>query len=115
MQDEDLLNDRYDYSGQEWTARLKQQLPDRMRVIVEGGYEVCNYQSLNTATIWGLFLDLDDWRRDRSPFVSVTLERPFGDLLQARLRYGFERNLSTDEYYNYNASHTVSFDLELGF
>jgi len=115
MQDEDLFNDRYDYSGHEWTARLTQQLPDRMRLIVEGGYEVRNYQSLTTAAIWGLSANLDDWRKDHSPFASVMLERPFGELLQARLRYGFEGNLSTDEYYHYNASHTVLFDLEFGF
>ena len=115
MQDEDLLNDRYDYSGHEWTARLTQQLPDRLRLIVEGGYEMRNYRSLTTATICGLSLDLDDWRKDRSPFASVMIEKPFGDLLQARLQYGFEGNRSTDEYYDYNESHSISFDLEIGF
>ena len=60
-------------------------------------------------------MDLEDWRKDRSPFASVMFEKPFGDVLQARLRYGFEANLSTDVYYDYDASHKVSFDLEFGF
>ena len=74
-----------------------------------------NYQSLTTATLWGLALDLDNWRKDRSPFASIVLEKPFGDLLQARLRYGYEGNLSNDDYYNYDKSHTISFDFEFGF
>ena len=54
LQYEDLLNDRYDYIGHDWSARLTQQLPDRLRLIVEGGYEIRNYQSLTTSAIWGI-------------------------------------------------------------
>ena len=113
--DEDILNDRYDYSGHEWSARLTQQLPMRMRLVAEGGYEIRNYQTITTQAALGAILLSDDFRIDRTTFGSLVLEKPLGDRINTQLIYRFERNLSTDTYYDYNSRHNLSVNFEIGF
>jgi hypothetical protein len=115
FQDTDILNDRYDYSGHEWTARLTQQLPNRRRVIVEGGYEIRNYQALTTLASLDLSFDLSTLRKDRNPYFSLTFETPLGERVNSRLVYDFERNLSTDVYYDYKERHSFSVNFDFNF
>ncbi len=113
--DADLFNDRYDYEGHEWTAKLTQQLPLRLRLILEGGFEIRNYGGREALDVGGDAIGDGVFREDRTTFASVTFEQPMTPRIDLGLWYGFQQNRSNDLYYDYDARHTISMDLKLGF
>ncbi|MDP6778264.1 MAG: hypothetical protein QGI83_16020 [Candidatus Latescibacteria bacterium] len=113
--DVDLFNDRYDYEGHEWSAKLTQQLPLRLRLVLEGGYEIRSYDGREALDVDGNAIAEGLFREDRETFASVTLEQPLTSRLDMGIWYGYQRNLSNDLYYNYGARHSLSVDLKLGF
>ena len=113
--DADLLNDRYDYGGHELTARLTRQLPLRMRLVMEGGYEIRNYEEGTSQEILGLITETGLLRRDKNSTVSFALEKPLGQRIQSRILYGFQKNSSNDIFYDYTSRHSLSIDFEVGF
>ena len=113
--DTDVFNDRYDYEGHEWTARLTQHLPLRLRLVIEGGYEIRNYDGREALDVEGDAIGEGVYREDRATFASLALEQPLTPRIDLGLWYGFQRNRSNDLYYNYDARHTLSMDLKLGF
>lgn len=116
FQDADILNDRYDYSGHEWLVRLTQQLPYRMRLIVEGGYEVRHYKAQTTGTLIDLLFGVPAApRTDKNPHVSATLELPIGDRVHMRFTGEMEKNRSTNTYYDYSGRRVLSMDLGFEF
>ena len=73
--------------------------------------EYVKYPSLPVPYVRAIKRENQSWIKN----ASAMRERPFVDLLKVRLRYGFEDNLLTDQYYNYNTGHTGLFDLVFKF
>ena len=114
-EDEDIFNDRYDYEGHEWTARLTQQLPGRVRAVLGGGYEIRNYDGRPALDLLGEPTASGALREDRSAFGSISVERPLTERVTAGVWYGFERNRSNDPYYDYNGRHSLSVGFDIRF
>ncbi|MDA0747507.1 MAG: hypothetical protein O2954_13385, partial [bacterium] len=115
LQDDDLLADRYDYGGHEWTARLTQQLPAATRLLLEGGYEIRNYQTQSALDLYGLPTSLEERRQDRNASLSAIFEVPLTPALRSQIGYTFDRNLSNDLYYNYPGRHSLSVNFDINF
>jgi hypothetical protein len=113
--DIDMLNNRYDYDGKVWSAKLTQQLAHRRLFVISGGLDVRNYQTLTTLAWRGEPLFADEMRKDRNPYLSVAFESPVGNRLNARFVYDFESNKSNDTFYCFNKRNSLSGDLGLSF
>jgi hypothetical protein len=113
--DDDVLRDRYDYSGEQFTARLTQQLPLQVRVILEGGYEKRSYKDDLALDLAGAILRSGELREDENSFFDASLELPLTEQVTTTLGYGFTRNLSNDQFYHYDKRHSVSLDLSVEF
>ena len=115
IDDDEIFNDRYDYEGHEWTARLTQLLPWRSRAVFEGGYETRRYGGRTAQDLSGQSVASGVFRRDRATFVSISLEKPFAPGVSVGLWYGYERNRSNDLYYDYSGRHGLSVGLNVEF
>ena len=113
--DTDLFNDRYDYEGHEWTARLTQQLPLRLRLVLEGGHEIRSFDGREALDEEGNPIGDGVFRDDRTTFASAAFEKPLTSRLDLGIWYGYQKNRSNDLYYEYDARHSLSADLKLGF
>lgn len=113
--DIDLLNNRYDYNGQVWSAKLIQQLPHRRQLVMAGGVAVRNYQTLTTLAWQGVPLFADDLRKDKNPYLSVAFETPLGNRVRGRFVYDFESNKSNDTFYNFGKRNNLSVDVGFSF
>ena len=113
--DDDILNDRYDYSGDELTARFTQQLPLQVRIIIEGGYEKQAYKDDLALDLAGAILPSSELRIDEHSFFDVSMELPLTERVATTLGYGMSRNISNDQFYHYEKRQTVSFDLNVEF
>ncbi|MDP6037404.1 MAG: hypothetical protein QGG64_02540 [Candidatus Latescibacteria bacterium] len=113
--DDDVLRDRYDYSGDQLTARLTQQLPLQVRLILEGGYEKQSYKDDLALDLAGSILPSGELREDENSFFDASLELPLTERVATTLGYGFTRNLSNDQFYHYDKRHSLSFDLSVEF
>lgn len=114
-QDIDMLNNRYDYSGQVWSAKLTQQLSHSRKLVISGGFDVRNYQTLTTLAWRGEPLFADELRKDKNPYLTVAFETPISSKVQARFVYDFESNKSNDTFFNFNKRNGLSVDLGLNF
>ncbi len=114
-QDIDLLNNRYDYNGQVWSAKLIQQLPHRRQLIMAGGLAVRHYQTLTTLAWQGVPLFADDLRKDKNPYLSVAFETPLGNRVRGRMVYDFESNKSNDAFYHFGKRNNLSLDVGFSF
>ena len=112
--DEGLFDDRYDYDGYEWSARLTQQLPGRSRLVFEGGYETRRYDRRLALNVWNQAIASGAFRSDRTTFGSVFFEMPLATRVDAGIWYVYERNRSNDLYYDYSGRHSFSINLEIG-
>ena len=113
--DDDILKDRYDYSGDQITARLTQQLPLQVRIILEGGYERQSYKDDMARDVSGAILIGGALRRDEYSFFDAFLELPLTQRVTTEFGYGISRNFSNDEFYNYDRRQSVSLDLVVEF
>ena len=114
-QDIDMLNNRYDYNGQVWSAKLTQQLSHRRKLVISGGFDVRKYQTLTTLAWRGEPLFADEMRKDKNPYFSVAFETPLANKLNARFVYDFESNQSNDTFFNFKKRNGLSVDLGLSF
>ena len=114
-EDSDVFNDRYDYTGHEWTARLTQQLPWTLRAVLETGYESRHYDGRTAFDLSGEPIASGDFRKDRNTFAGISLEAPLTPSVDAELWYGYERNRSNDLYYDYGGRHSFSVRFKIGF
>ncbi|MBT3604784.1 MAG: hypothetical protein HOE48_25000 [Candidatus Latescibacteria bacterium] len=114
-QDIDMLNNRYDYNGQVWSAKLTQQLSNSRKLVIAGGFDVRSYQTLTTLAWRGEPLFADELRKDKNPYLSVAFETPLRNRVQARFVYDFESNKSNDNFFNFNKRNSLSVDLGLTF
>ncbi|MCY3682650.1 MAG: hypothetical protein OXH16_14710 [Gemmatimonadetes bacterium] len=113
--DDDILKDRYDYSGDQITARLTQQLPLQVRFILEGGYEKQSYKDDLARDVSGAILQGGALRQDEYSFFDAFLELPLTQRVTTEFGYGISRNFSNDEFYHYDRRQSVSFDLTIEF
>ncbi|MYB55635.1 MAG: hypothetical protein F4X51_04510 [Gemmatimonadetes bacterium] len=113
--DDDILKDRYDYSGDQITARLTQQLPLQVRIILEGGYEKQSYKDDLARDVSGAILQGGALRQDEYSFFDAFLELPLTQRVTTEFGYGISRNFSNDEFYHYGRRQSVSFDLTVEF
>jgi hypothetical protein len=113
--DDDILKDRYDYSGDQITARLTQQLPLQVRIILEGGYEQQSYKDDLARDISGAILQAGALRQDEYSFFDAFLELPLTQRVTTEFGYGISRNFSNDEFYHYDRRQSVSFNLIVEF
>ena len=113
--DEDILVDRYDYSGSEYTVRLAQQLPRGASLVVHGGYETQTYD--DQVALDGNGAPLSDLaiRLDRITYGQIGLELPLVDRLELGLDYRIDSSESTDAYYHYDGRRSLSLNLGLRF
>ncbi len=113
--DDDILKDRYDYSGDQITARLTQQLPLQVRIILEGGYERQSYKDDLARDVSGAVFPEGALREDEYLFFDVFLELPLTQRVTTEFGYGISRNFSNDEFYHYDRRQSVSFNLNVEF
>ena len=113
--EDDLFNDRYDYKGHEWTFRLTHQLPGKSKLVASAGYEIRDFEGRQPMDLDGEPLDIAGFRRDRSGFGSLSLEKPLAANLDLGIWYGLDRNRSNDPYYHYGLRHSLSMDLRISF
>lgn len=114
-EDDDLFNDRYDYEGHKWTARLTQRFRKGLRVVIAAGYETQDYDGRPALDLLGESVFLGAWRGDRIIFASISVEKPLTQLITAGVWYGLERNRSNDVYYNYSGRHSLSIGFDIQF
>lgn len=114
-EDQDILFDRYDYSGDAVTLRLTQQLPFAARLVLSAGYESQRFDGQ-------LALDGDlipvptlEERRDRIAGAGASFELPITSRIDLGLNYGFEQSRSNDATYQYDGRHTASVGFDLDF
>ena len=113
--DDDVLRDRYDYGGREYTARLTQWFPHQVRAVIEAGFETRHFKD-HLALDWdGLPLDSGVLRKDRLTFVEASLKFPLTKQVALDAMYGFMRNRSNDGFYDYRGRHRISLGLGLAF
>lgn len=113
--DDDILRDRYDYSGNEITARLTQHLPLQVRIILEAGYETRSYKDDLALDLGGAVLPTGILRRDVHSFFDALLELPLTHRVTTSFGYGISRNRSNDAFYHYAIRQSASFDLNVEF
>jgi hypothetical protein len=113
--DEDILVDRYDYSGNQVTARLTQQLPLRSTLMFSGGYESQTYDNQVALTADGLPVSDLAIRLDKITFGEVSLDVPVANRLDLGVNYRIEKSLSNDMFYDYDGRHALSLDFGLRF
>ena len=113
--DDDLLRDRYDYSGDGVSARLTQQLPRQARLIVAGGFESQSYEDELALDLEGNAPHDGALRSDRYSYLSVSLELPVTERWTTYLGCGMSRNASNDVFYDYGLRRYVSLDLGVSF
>jgi hypothetical protein len=113
--DEDILVDRYDYSGHQFTGRLTQQLPYRSTLVASTGYETQTFDDQ-------VALDADEIpvsdlaiRLDKIAFGQVSLDVPLWDRLDLGVDYRIERSLSNDAFYDYDGRRSLSVSFDLAF
>ncbi len=112
---DDILKDRYDYSGDQITARLTQQLPLQVQIILEGGYEKQSYKNDLALDLTGAILPAGALRQDEHSFFDARLELPITQRVTTAFGYGISRNISNDEFYHYDKRQSMSFDLNIEF
>lgn len=113
--DEDILVDRYDYSGHETTLRLTQQLPMGATLRLAGGYETQTYDDQVALEADGTPTSDLAIRLDRITFGEAVLEVPLIDRLDLGMNYRWEKSRSNDAYYVYDGRKAFSIDLGLKF
>lgn len=113
--DDDLLRDRYDYSGDGVSARLTQQLPRQARLIVAGGFESQSYEDELALDLEGNAPPDGALRSDRYSYLSVSLELPVTERWTTYLGCGMSGNASNDVFYDYGLRRYVSLDLGVSF
>jgi len=113
--DEDLLVDRYDYSGHEWNTRLTQLVPLGARLILEGGYESQRFDGQPALDESGDPVSPAVERLDRIAFGGATLEVPVTASFDMSLGYQYEQARSNDAYYDYDGRKIWSLNLKYGF
>lgn len=106
--DEDILVDRYDYSGNQITAKLTQQLPLRATMVVSGGYETQTFDDQVALDDTGLPVTDLAIRLDKISFGQVSLDVPVWKKLELDLDYRIEKALSNDAFYNYEGRRSFS-------
>jgi len=115
LDDDEIFNDRYDYEGSEWTARLTQLLPWQLTLVFEAGHESREYDGREALDLAGTASDAGARRSDQTGFAAASVEKAFAPGVSVSLWYGFDRNRSNDEYYDYGGRHAVSAGLNLAF
>ena len=112
--DEDILVDRYDYSGHQITSRLTQQLPFRSTLVLSSGYETQTYDDQVALDAGGLPVSDLATRLDKITFGQVSFDVPLGNRFDLGVDYRIERSLSNDVFYDYDGrrSFSVTFGLE---
>jgi hypothetical protein len=112
--DEDILVDRYDYSGHQITSKLTQQLPFRSTLVLSSGYETQTYDDQVALDAGGLPASDLTIRLDKITFGQVSLDVPLWNRLDLGVDYRIERSLSNDVFYDYDGrrSFSVTFGLE---
>ena len=113
--DEDILVDRYDYSGHQITGKLTRQLPFRSTLVLSGGYETQTYDDQVALDVGGLPLPDLAIRLDRIAFGQVSLDIPLWDRLDLGVDYGIERSLSNDAFYDYDGRRSLGVTLGVKF
>ena len=113
--DQDILFDRYDYSGNAVTLRLTQQLPLAARLILSAAYESQRFDGQVALDESFIPVSTLEERLDRIAGASALFELPLTTRIDLGLEYGFERSRSNDATYNYESRHTVSVGFDLDF
>ena len=113
--DEDILVDRYDYSGNQFTARVTQQLPFRSSLVVSGGYETQTYDDQVALDGDGAPVSNLAIRLDRITFGEVSLDVPVLDRFDLGIDYRIEKSRSNDVFYDYDGRRALSIDFGLKF
>lgn len=115
LEDEDILVDRYDYSGRAFTAQLTQQLPFSSKLVLMGGYERQRFDGQIALDADLIPLTTLQERVDRLRTFGAVLSLPLSSGLNAAFRYDFEQSQSNDATYDYDGRHIVllGFDLNL--
>ncbi len=113
--DEDILVDRYDYSGHQLTGKLTQQLPLRSSLVLSGGYETQTYDDQVALDADGIPMADLSIRLDRITFGQVSLEVPLLDRLDFGVDYRFEKSRSNDAFYDYEGRKSVDVSFGLSF
>jgi hypothetical protein len=113
--DEDILVDRYDYSGHQVTSKLTQQLPLRATMVLSGGYETQTYD--DQAALDADSLPVSDLatRLDKITFGQVSLDVPLWNRLDLGIDYRIEKSLSNDAFYDYDGRRSFSVAIGLEF
>ncbi len=113
--DEDILVDRYDYSGHQLTVKLTQQLPLRVTMVVSGGYETQTYDNQTKLDADSLSLSDLATRLDKITFGRVSLDIPVWSRLDLGIDYHIEKSLSNDSFYDYDGRRSFSVAVGLEF
>ena len=113
--DEDILVDRYDYSGHQLTVKLTQQLPLRVTMVVSGGYETQTYDNQTKLDADSLSLSDLATRLDKITFGQVSLDIPVWSRLDLDIDYCIEKSLSNDAFYDYDGRRSFSVAVGLEF
>lgn len=113
--DEDILIDRYDYSGHQLTVKLTQQLPLCVTMVVSGGYETQTYDNQTKFDADSLSLSDLATRLDKITFGQVSLDIPVWSRLDLDIDYRIEKSLSNDAFYDYDGRRSFSFAVGLEF
>jgi hypothetical protein len=113
--DEDILVDRYDYSGHQLSVKLTQQLPLRATMVVSGGYETQTYD--NQTELDADSFSLSDFvtRLDKITFGQISLDIPVWSRLDLDIDYRIEKSLSNDAFYDYDGRRSFSVAVGLEF
>ena len=118
--DDDLFDDRYNYSGRRLRAAIKHFGPADVQLEVGGTSERRRYGGRPALDLDGLLVDDGADRRDRISSFSLGLERPFYPLwldereVSLELEWRYRDVSSNDEYYSAQAQ-TFSLGMQVGF
>ncbi len=114
-EEDDILVDRYDYSGNAVTLRLTQQLPLAARLIVSAGYESQRYDGQLALDENLIPVSTFEERLDRITGVGGSFELPLTARIDLGVSYDFERSRSNDATYDYDSRHVFSLGFDLDF
>ena len=117
---EDLVDDRYAHSGQEFRAVLKHQAPGGVGFQATGRHIVRNYDDRPALHLDGQLLDGGAWREDRRNSVHLRAQKsfPFADTwlgaIGMHVEWLYQQVDSNDPYYD-ASTQVYSTGVELEF
>ena len=121
LNNEELFDDHYSYTGHEGRLQLKQLLPGDSRLTLLLTARRRNFNGRPAMDLEGYYLPGGEDRRDKALLFEAEFRKRLGtglskmtNDLELSVGFGLAKNRSNDEYYDYNNSYFI-FSLEKAF